>query len=32
MSRINSITVDAQHPASLAGFWAAALVGSDLLT
>jgi hypothetical protein len=27
MSRIDSITVDAQHPASLARFWAAALEG-----
>jgi hypothetical protein len=27
MSRIDSITVDAQHPASLARFWAAALDG-----
>ena len=27
MTRIDSITVDAQHPASLARFWAAALEG-----
>jgi hypothetical protein len=27
MSRIDSITVDAEHPASLARFWAAALEG-----
>lgn len=27
MSRIDSITVDAQHPASLARFWATALEG-----
>ena len=30
MSRIDSITVDAQHPASLARFWAAALEGYAL--
>ena len=27
MTRIDSITVDAEHPASLARFWAAALEG-----